>query len=79
MNFPTTALLFLSSLVVHTATGEKEYNDTPHLPDPVPIKADNEFFSRIVGGEEAAAGEFKFMVSWHFNFGSYPSCVSFMI
>ena len=34
----------------------------------------DEFFSQIVGGEPADAGEFKFMVSWHYNLNSRPSC-----
>jgi len=33
-----------------------------------------EFFSQIVGGSPAEAGEFKFMVSWHDNLSQKPSC-----
>mmetsp|Transcript_5042 Transcript_5042/g.5848 ORF Transcript_5042/g.5848 Transcript_5042/m.5848 type:complete len:677 (-) Transcript_5042:124-2154(-) len=34
----------------------------------------DDFFSQIVGGEEADPGEFKFMASWHGSFNVRPSC-----
>jgi len=37
-------------------------------------KYKKELASRIVGGKVASAGEFPFMVSWHRNFYSFPSC-----
>lgn len=33
-----------------------------------------DFESRIVGGNEANPGEFKFMASWHNNFNEEPNC-----
>jgi len=34
----------------------------------------HEFVSRIVGGAQASAGEFPFLVSWHYDLDDYPDC-----